>query len=162
MNAFVVRPEQAEHVALTGGSAFRLLADGADTSGALGANRLTLAAGTDGAGPHHHARSTEAFYVVEGAARFRWAGPGGVRTETVRAGGLVVVPPGTVHAFGAAPQQGTELLVVLTPGIDRFGYFRALGRVRRGEEPFASLLPEQERYDVHFADPAGWGEPDAD
>ncbi|MEV7444362.1 hypothetical protein AB0O22_25045 [Streptomyces sp. NPDC091204] len=96
------------------------------------------------------------------AARFRWAGPGGVRTETVRAGGLVGVPPGTVHAFGAAPQQGADLLVVLTPGIDRFGYFRALGRVRRGEEPFESLLPEQDRYDVHFADRVGWGEPDTD
>ncbi|MGW1933592.1 hypothetical protein [Streptomyces sp. NPDC001919] len=78
-------------------------------------------------------------------------GPGGERVETVGAGGLVVVPPGTVHAFGAAAGQEADLLVLLTPGVDRFGYFRALGRVRRGEEPLDVLLPEQHRYDVHFA-----------
>ncbi|MFC9792803.1 cupin domain-containing protein [Streptomyces sp. NPDC127584] len=160
MNVFVVRPEEAEHVVLPGGAGIRLLADAADTGGAIGANRLRLAAGSDGPGPHHHTRSTEVFYVVAGTAWFRLfaadgaggeRGPGRERLETVGAGGLVVVPPGTVHAFGAAPGQEADLLVLLTPGVDRFGYFRALGRVRRGEEPFDVLVPEQRRYDVHFA-----------
>lgn len=172
MNPFVVRPEEAEHVALPGGAGIRLLTDATDTGGAVGANLLKLAAGSDGAGPHHHTRSTEVFYVVAGTAWFRLFGadgtdgadgghgghgadgghgPGGDRVETVGAGGLVVVPPDTVHAFGAAPGQAAELLVLLTPGVDRFGYFRALGRVRRGEEPFDVLLPEQRRYDVRFA-----------
>ncbi|MFE2166831.1 cupin domain-containing protein [Streptomyces sp. NPDC059447] len=172
MNPFVVRPEEAEHIALPGGAGIRLLADAADTGGAVGANLLKLAAGAEGAGPHHHTRSTEVFHVVAGTAWFRLFGPdggdggdgakgadgpgdadgpGGDRVETVGAGGLVVVPPGTVHSFGAAPWQEAELLVLLTPGVDRFGYFRTLGRVRRGEEPFEILLPEQQRYDVHFA-----------
>ncbi|MFF3625291.1 cupin domain-containing protein [Streptomyces sp. NPDC002467] len=157
MNPFVVRPEEAEPVALPGGAGFLLLADAADTGGAVGANLLKLAAGSDGAGPHHHTRSTEVFYVVAGTAWFRLFGADGTdgtdddRVETVGAGGLVVVPPDTVHAFGAAPGREAELLVLLTPGVDRFGYFRALGRVRRGEEPFDVLLPEQGRYDVRFA-----------
>ncbi|RSS52282.1 cupin domain-containing protein [Streptomyces sp. WAC07061] len=151
VNPFVVRSEEAEHVPLPAGAGMRLLADAADTAGAVGANLLRLAAGADGAGPHHHSRSTEVFYVLDGAVRFRLRGADGDRAETVGAGGLVVVPPGTVHAFGAAPGRAAELLVLLTPGVDRFGYFRALGRVRRGEEPFEVLLGEQDRYDVHFA-----------
>ncbi|MBW5482250.1 cupin domain-containing protein [Streptomyces bambusae] len=151
LNPFVVRPEEAEHIELPDGAGIRLLADAADTAGAVGVNLLKLAAGADGAGPHHHTRSTEVFYVVAGAARFLLSGADGDRAETVGAGGLVVVPPGIVHAFGAVPRQGAELLVLLTPGVDRFGYFRALGRVRRGEEPFDVLLDEQHRYDVHFA-----------
>ncbi|MFD0359050.1 cupin domain-containing protein [Streptomyces sp. NPDC127110] len=151
MNPLVVQPEEAEDVPLPGGAGMRLLADASDTAGALGANLLRLAAGADGAGPHHHARSTEVFYVLDGAARFRLWGADGERAGTVGAGGLVVVPPDTVHAFGAAPGRAAELLVLLTPGVDRFGYFRALGRVRRGEEPFEVLLGEQHRYDVHFA-----------
>ncbi|MFJ7985725.1 cupin domain-containing protein [Streptomyces sp. NPDC096351] len=160
MSAFVVRPEAAEYVVRPGGGGIRLLADAVDTGGAVGVNLLKLAAGSDGAGPHHHTRSTEVFYVVAGTAWFRLfgaggtdgePGPGGERVEAVGAGGLVVVPPGTVHAFGAAAGQEADLLVLLTPGVDRFGYFRALGRVRRGEDPFDALLPEQHRYDVHFA-----------
>ncbi|MFF5705269.1 hypothetical protein ACFY7H_22620 [Streptomyces sp. NPDC012794] len=41
-----------------------------------------------------------------GAARSLLYGAGGERAETVPKGGLVAAPPGTVHAFGAAPEQG--------------------------------------------------------
>ncbi|MEU4274180.1 hypothetical protein [Streptomyces tanashiensis] len=40
--------------------------------------------------------------------------------------------------------------MVLAPGVDRFGYFRSLGRIRHGLESFDDLLAEQGRYDVHF------------
>jgi hypothetical protein len=40
-------------------AAFRLLADSGITQGTLGANRLSLGAGADGATPHYHARSWE-------------------------------------------------------------------------------------------------------
>ncbi|WP_327134179.1 hypothetical protein [Streptomyces sp. NBC_01343] len=39
---------------------------------------------------------------------------------------------------------------MLTPGVERFGYFRTLGRIQHGLAPFEELLPHQERYDVHF------------
>ncbi|MGW6415278.1 cupin domain-containing protein [Streptomyces sp. NPDC055055] len=153
--ALVVRAEEVEHVPLPHGGGFGLLADAAATGGALGANRLTLGAGADGAGPHLHTRSSELFHVLDGTVEFLL---GGTRT-TVGAGGLVVVPPRMPHAFGAVRGSTAELLVVLTPGVDRFGYFRALGRAGRGAEGLAGLAglaAEQERYDVHFLDVPEW------
>ncbi|MEV0173918.1 cupin domain-containing protein [Streptomyces sp. NPDC050803] len=144
--ALIVHAEEAERVPLPHGGAFHLLADGSDTGGALGANRLTLGPGAAGARTHYHALSTELFLVLDGVMRFTLDGT----TTTVTAGGLVAVPPGLPHSFGAAPGSTADLLAVLTPGIDRFGYFRALGRIQHGLEPFEALLPEQDRYDVHF------------
>ncbi|WKX73545.1 hypothetical protein [Streptomyces sp. XD-27] len=43
-----------------------------------------------------------------------------------------------------------------TPGVERFGYFRQLGRIARGQLSGTSLLPEQDRYDVHFVDGTPW------
>ncbi|MFB9602432.1 hypothetical protein ACFFTQ_05530 [Streptomyces roseofulvus] len=48
-----------------------------------------------------------------------------------------------------------DVPAVLTPGVDRFGYFPALGRIQSGQEPFSVLLPEQDRYDVHLVPPPG-------
>ncbi|WP_329182932.1 hypothetical protein [Actinacidiphila glaucinigra] len=45
---------------------------------------------------------------------------------------------------------------ILSPGIERFGYFERLAAISRGEAEFASLLPEQLRYDVHFEDISDW------
>ncbi|MFI2764033.1 cupin domain-containing protein [Streptomyces echinatus] len=138
--------EEAERVPLPHGGGFVLLADGSDTGGALGANRLALGRGTTGARTHYHARSTELFHVLGGTMWFTVAGT----TTTIAVGGLVCVPPGTPHSFGAAADSTADLLAILPPGVDRFDYFRALGRVRSGREPFDRLLPEQDRYDVHF------------
>ncbi|MEV0761678.1 cupin domain-containing protein [Nocardia sp. NPDC050435] len=151
-DAFIRPPATAETVGLPHGGAFHLLADAADTGGALGANRLTLNTGADGAAPHYHARSTELFYILDGTMEFYLDG----QVTTVGAGGLVVVPPGLPHAFGAAPDTTAELLIVLTPGIDRFDYFRHLARIQHGQEHFDTLLPEQDRYDVHFLPGIDW------
>ncbi len=58
------------------------------------------------------------------------------------------------------PGSAAEPLVVLTPGVGRFGRFRplpaasgrfrSLGRVQHGPEPFDGLRPEQDRYGVYF------------
>ncbi|MFJ9950034.1 cupin domain-containing protein [Kitasatospora sp. NPDC091207] len=154
--AVVVRAADAERVALAGGSAFHLLADGDGSAtppgGAFGANRLVLAEGADGARPHYHARSAELFYVLGGAVEFLL----GDRSTAVTAGDLVVVPPGLPHAFGAAAGRTADLLVVMAPAVERFGYFRHLGRVAAGLDTFDRLLPEQDRYDVHFTDAGSW------
>ncbi|WP_329485830.1 cupin domain-containing protein [Kitasatospora sp. NBC_01246] len=154
----LVRAADAERVALSAGSAFHLLADGggsgadAPGGGAFGVNRLVLAEGADGARPHYHARSAELFYVLGGVAEFLL----GDRSRVAAVGDLVVVPPGLPHAFGAAPGRTVALLVVMSPAVERFGYFRHLGRVAAGLDTFDRLLPEQDRYDVHFTDPALW------
>ncbi|MGX1129125.1 quercetin dioxygenase-like cupin family protein [Streptomyces glaucescens] len=148
----IVRPEEAEHVPLPHGGGFRLLADASATGGALGANRLTLPEGADGARPHYHTASSELFYVLDGTVDFFLDGA----LTPVGRGGLVVVPPGLPHAFGAARGHDADLLAVLTPGVDRFDYFRALGRIARGAGSLTALLPEQDRFDVHFLDPSAW------
>ncbi|MGC7094917.1 cupin domain-containing protein [Amycolatopsis lurida] len=139
-------PAATAELVTTPGGAFHLLADAAHTGGALGANRLVLGVGAAGAKTHYHAKSTELFYVLDGKAEFVL----GDEHATVSGGDLVIVPPGLPHAFGAAPGHPADLLVVLTPGVDRFGYFRHLGRIQRGEAEFADLPAEA--YDVHFVD----------
>ncbi|MEU1534670.1 cupin domain-containing protein [Streptomyces fagopyri] len=148
--ALVVQPGEAAGAALTNG-AFELLADG----GAVSASRLTLATGADGAPPHHHRLSHETFYVLDGTMLFRL----GDTLTTVGKGGLVVIPPGLPHVFGAAEGHGADVVVVLSPGIERFGYFEQLAAISRGEAEFASLLPQQHRYDVHFEDLPDWRTP---
>lgn len=152
MSQVVFHGGNAEVVRLAGVNRFELLADGPDTGGVLGANRLVLGDGADGARPHFHARSTEIFYVVGGVAEFLLD----ERLTTVAGGSLVVVPPGMPHAFGAAPGSSADLLVLTTPGVERFGYFRRLGRIARGLDSFERLAAEQERYDVHFVDVGDW------
>ncbi|MFG2949276.1 cupin domain-containing protein [Streptomyces adustus] len=145
--ALVVQPGEAATLSLTDGE-FELLTDG----GAVSASRLTLATGTDGAPPHHHALSHETFYVLDGTMVFRL----GDTLTTVERGGLVIIPPGLPHAFGAAQGEKADVLVVLSPGIERFAYFEQLAAISRGEAEFASLHSEQDRYDVHLADIPNW------
>lgn len=56
-------------------------------------------------------------------------------------------------ADGAPPHHHN---VVLSPGTERFGYFEQLAAISRGEKEFASLYPEQDRYDVHLVDLPDW------
>lgn len=145
--ALVVRPGEAGGATLSNGG-FELLADG----GAVSASRLRLTNGADGAPPHHHKLSHEVFYVLGGTMLFRL----GDSLATVGKGGLVVVPPGLPHIFGAAEGEGADVFVVLSPGIERFGYFEQLAAISRGEVDFDSLIPEQDRYDVHFEKLPNW------
>ncbi|MFJ2378789.1 cupin domain-containing protein [Streptomyces sp. NPDC087769] len=128
----------------------RLLADSSAAGGALSAQRVTLAGGANGATPHHHERSAEMFYVLDGAAEFL----AGQEVVTAGQGDLVVVPPRRPHAFAAAPGCDTDLLIVITPGVERFEYFRHLQRIALGEPSPESLLEMQERYDNHFLNSA--------
>jgi mannose-6-phosphate isomerase-like protein (cupin superfamily) len=146
-SALVVQSGEAAGASLADG-AFELLADG----GAVSASRLTLKTGADGAPPHHHEHSHEVFYVLGGTMLFRL----GNTLTTVGKGGLVVIPPGLPHVFGAADGEEADVFVVLSPGIERFGYFERLAEISRGEAEFASLIPEQDRYDVHFEDLPDW------
>jgi quercetin dioxygenase-like cupin family protein len=147
----VVREGDAEIVGsapVTG----RLYADSSATRGALSSQRITLLGGAAGATPHHHTGSSELFYVVSGAAEMLT----GQRVLTAREGDLIVVPPGTVHAFAAAPASDADLLIILTPGVERFEYFRHLQRIANGEAPLESILEVQDLYDNHFDDSPVW------
>ncbi|MFD9572020.1 cupin domain-containing protein [Streptomyces sp. NPDC059982] len=147
----VVRSADAE---TTGAAAttIRLLADSSATGGALSTQRVTLLDGANGAAPHHHSRSAEMFYLLDGTAQLL----SGEQLVTAERGDLVIVPPGTDHAFAAAPGENADLLIVITPGIERFEYFRHLERIAYGKVPPESLLDVQELYDTYFTRSETW------
>ncbi|MBO0823238.1 MAG: cupin domain-containing protein [Actinobacteria bacterium] len=130
----------------------RLYADSSATGGALSSQRITLLGGASGATPHHHNGSSELFYVASGAAEFLAA----ERVVTATAGDLVVVPAGTTHAFAAAAGTDADLLIIITPGVERFEYFRHLQRIATGQATLESILEVQDRYDNYFDDSPVW------
>ncbi|MFF4489184.1 cupin domain-containing protein [Streptomyces sp. NPDC001544] len=147
----IVREAEAEVIGRTP-TTVRLLADSSRTGGALSTQRVTLSGGADGASPHLHKGSAEMFYVLDGEARLL----SGDEVLTAARGDLVIVPPGMPHAFAAAPGADADLLIVITPGVERFEYFRHLQRVALGEVTRESLLEVQELYDNHFLKSAAW------
>ena len=78
--AVIVRHGDVEQLELPAAT-FGLLADSGTTQGTLGANRLRLGTGADGATPHYHARSWELFSSTTGSRSSRpgtlsWSHPG--------------------------------------------------------------------------------------
>ncbi|GII52887.1 cupin [Planotetraspora thailandica] len=147
----IVRSAEAEVVGRAP-TAIRLLADSSSTGGALSAQRVTLTGGADGARPHHHTGSAELFYMLDGVAQLL----SGDQIVTAERGDLVIVPPGQAHAFAAAPGENADILIVITPGVERFEYFRHLERIAYGKVPPESLLEIQDLYDTYFVDSPPW------
>src|SRR5207249_6227193 len=65
--------------------------------------------------PHVHHGDDEAWYVLEGALRFRL----GERELDVPAGSGVIAPRGIPHTFGNFTQDPARYLLVMTPRIRR-------------------------------------------
>ena len=149
--AVLVRAADAEVIGFPP-QTVRLLADSSSTGGHLSTQRVTLAGGADGANPHHHASSAELFYVLSGSVQLL----AGDRVHVAGEGDLAVVPPGLPHAFAAAPACDADLLIVITPGVERFEYFRHLARVGSGAQPRESLLEVQALYDTFFGESPAW------
>ena len=64
---------------------------------------------------------------------------------------------GAAQAQDAAPaDSAADILIVFTPGIERFEYFRMGERLRRGEVDPLEILRTQERFDNHFVDSPLW------
>lgn len=136
----------------------RLLIDAEEAGGALSTLEVTMARGADGATPHYHTQSDELFYVADGELQLL----AGDRIVTVEAGGSIVVPKFMPHAFGATPDSSARIMIALTPGVQRFEYFRLLDRIAKGESTLADLAASQEEFDNHFVDaPAWWAERNA-
>ncbi|GII31573.1 cupin domain-containing protein [Planotetraspora mira] len=132
----------------------RLLADSSSTGGALSTQRVSLLDGADGAKPHRHDGSAELFYMLDGTAQLL----SGEQVVTAERGDLVIVPPGLAHAFAAAPGENADILIVITPGVERFEYFRHLERIAYGKVPPESLLEVQDLYDTYFLNSTAWND----
>ncbi|MFF3001858.1 hypothetical protein ACFVTF_03495 [Kitasatospora sp. NPDC057940] len=52
--------------------------------------------------------------------------------------------------------SGADLLIVITPGVERFDYFRLLERIRAGEATVEELLAKQDLFDNHFLESSSW------
>jgi mannose-6-phosphate isomerase-like protein (cupin superfamily) len=149
--AAVARAAEAELVG-KGPQKFQLLVDSSGAGGALSTVRVVLDRGADGAKPHHHTKSAEMFYVLDGSVQVLSG------TDIVEAsrGDLIVVPPLVAHAFAAARGHSAEMLIVIAPGIERFEYFRELERIRVGDKPPETLQQLQDLYDNHFVRSVEW------
>lgn len=147
----VTRHDEAE-VLGAAPDTIHLLANGPDLGGFVSATRVRLGEGHGGATPHLHRTAAELFFVVDGALQVLL----GDHVVTARAGDTLVVPPGTVHAFGAAPGSTADALIVIAPGLERSDYFRLLDRIRLGTADRDELFATQDRYDNHFLASATW------
>ena len=150
--AVLTRAADAEVLDGDPGGTITLLADAGATAGALSCHRSTFRAGADGAPPHRHARSHELLHVLAGALEVLV----GDEVTVLRAGDLLVVAPGTPHAFAAAPASDAEVLFVFAPGVPRAEYYRLLDRVHRGDAQPHELIDSQERFDNAYVESAAW------
>jgi quercetin dioxygenase-like cupin family protein len=147
----VLRSAEAEKLT-AGGSTLHLLLDASSTGGALSSHRVRLRNGAIGATPHRHRLSSELFYVLDGEVDLL----AGDRVLSANTGDLVVVPPGSPHAFAATAGTDAELLVVVTPGVERFDFFRLVAAVLSGDAPSARLSVDLERFDIQDAVSPSW------
>ena len=145
----LVRAAEAERLESIG---HFLLADSSATHGALSSHRIALGRGAAGAVPHRHDRSSELFFILDGKLDVLV----GQDIVTAAPGDLLVVPAGQAHAFGAHRDSAAEALIIITPGVERFDYFRHVARWREGREPRDILLGLQDRFDTHFTESAVW------
>ncbi|MFC4053505.1 cupin domain-containing protein [Actinomadura syzygii] len=148
----LVRAEHAESLQDGATSLITLLADADATGGALTANKATLHKGSPGAPAHFHTKATEMFLVLDGSLRVL------VDEEivTLGKGDFLTVPPTVPHAFAPAPGQAAELLVVFTPGLQRFDYYRLLERVYQGEATVQDIRDSSQQYDNHYFESPVW------
>jgi uncharacterized protein (TIGR03086 family) len=150
----IARAVESETLHLGSGT-MQLLLDAPATGGALSAHRVQLSEGQVGANPHTHACTSELFFVLDGSIDVLAGGD--VLTATT--GDLVVVPPGNPHAFAASAERSADVLVMVTPGTERFEFFRALSRAMApGADPAERLrvTSGQNGDDARPAESAAW------
>lgn len=148
----LTRAATAEALSDAPGSVITLLADSDTTGGALTCNTAAFEEGAAGAPAHFHTRATEFFHVLSGSLDVLV----GTEVKVLGEGDFLVVPPGVPHAFAPTAGHTAEVFVGFTPGMDRFDYYRLLGRVRSGEATLQDVRDSAEQYDNHYlVDTAG-------
>lgn len=96
--------------------------------------------------------SAELFYILDGELQILARD----QVLAVGKGDLVIVPPNVAHAFATPSNHSADFLIVLAPGLPRFGYFRLVERISRGEATLEDLLASQDLYDNHFLESPVW------
>lgn len=153
-SAPLVRHSDREILSTAPGNATGLVMDSDATGGAVSVLNIYLPKGADGAAPHFHTRSTELFYLVSGRLEIL----AGDRIEVLEQGDTLLVPQLMPHAFGATADSDANIFTVLSPGVQRFDYFRLLDRIVHGQADISELRASQQTYDNHFVKSAVWSE----
>jgi quercetin dioxygenase-like cupin family protein len=113
---YAVAPGQGATIQGPAGGPLTFKARGEQTNGALTLFENLIAPG-DGPPFHTHADEDEAWYVLEGALRFRL----GDEIASAPAGSFVFVPRGTPHCFQNVGEEPARIIVMFTPsGMERF------------------------------------------
>lgn len=148
----LVRAADAETLKREPTSMITLFADSDVTGGALTCNRANFDEGSIGAPSHFHTTCSEMFFVLDGALDVL------VDDEivTLERGDFLMVPAGTPHAFGPAANCSADVLVVFTPGMARFEYYRLLDEVYAGNATFDDIAASQARFDNHYVESVVW------
>lgn len=152
MTAPLVRNSEREIVSTAAGNQTGLVMDSHATSGAVSVLSIYLPEGSDGAAPHFHTQSTELFYLVSGRLEIL----AGDRIEVLEQGDTLLVPRLMPHAFGATADSDASIFTVLSPGVQRFDYFRLLDRIVHGEADISELAAAPAIYDNHFTQSPVW------
>jgi quercetin dioxygenase-like cupin family protein len=113
---------------------FKALAE--QDGGDLSLMERTLPPGGRRPPPHRHTNCPEAYFVLDGLVSVTIEG----EDLTVGPEGFVLVPRGTVHAFGNAAVSEARLLVMHAPAMD--AYFAGLHDLWNRAEPPS---PDEER-----------------
>lgn len=149
---WILRGREAERVQDGPTSSIVLLADAEHTGGQATVNRAILEVGSPGAPAHRHLSTTETIFVISGSLDVLVDD----EVHTLEADDLVVLPPGTAHAFAPTPGRCADMLAIFTPGQERFEYYRLLERLHRGTASLEELRATSERYDNHYTESEVW------
>jgi quercetin dioxygenase-like cupin family protein len=163
---------EGEIFAMEPGSLVRFKILSRDTDGLLEMYERELPPRTIGADPHLHRTTTETFYVVSGHPSILC----GSARRQYAPGSIVVVPPGTVHAYDNTTDAPVKVLICFTPGLGHEEFFRELSVLKAGpsevyqerldalrrrfdstsvtEDPESSWEPDVERLDRQAEVPA--------
>ncbi len=109
------------------------------TGGAYSLFEVASRPGEDGPPPHVQHREDEAFWILEGEYEFVVEG----RATRARAGSLLYVPRGNLHAHKNVGEGVGRMLVSQTPGGLHERFFEEIGEARRdGSTPPVSEKPQ--------------------
>lgn len=149
---FLQRGDKAEVVCDGPTSFMTLLADSADNDQSLTANRITLHKGSPGAPAHFHNRARESYFMLDGSLEVL----AGQEILTLGKGDFLGIPPRMPHAFAPPPGAQADFLLLFSPGVERFEYFRLLDKIYKGEADAKEIPATSERFDNHHYDSPIW------
>ncbi len=146
---YIVHPGEGRRVPVPyARAALTMKAESPQTGGRVTIYESRQEAYSVGPARHYHEHLTEVFYVLDGCLTFLID----KEIHMARAGAMVVIPPGAVHAFRNGQSQPARLLVVVLPGGFEGFFAEAQGmQVPMGDAPQWQRI--NERWDTHVVGP---------